>query len=115
MQSGFTTGLISVIAACGPLIEGLLAERGITVGREAIRLGCTKSGALFARRLKRKQRGYGDTLYIDEVCIKINDKQHYLWRAVDQDGEVVDVYLQATVAKPQRRTSEDSNRQAAQL
>ena len=46
-------------------------------------------------RLKRKHRGYGDTFYIDEVFVKISGKQHYLWRAVDQDGEVVDVYLQA--------------------
>jgi putative transposase len=38
---------------------------------------------------------YGDTFFIDEVFVKINGKQHYLWRAVDQDGEVVDVYLQA--------------------
>jgi putative transposase len=45
--------------------------------------------------LKRKHRGYGDTFFIDEVFVKINGKQHYLWRAVDQDGEVVDVYLQA--------------------
>jgi putative transposase len=50
--------------------------------------------------LKRKHRGYGDTFYIDEVFAgvpdhKINGKQHYLWRAVDQDGEVVDVFLQA--------------------
>lgn len=37
----------------------------------------------------------GDTFYIDEVFVKINGKQHYLWRAVDQDGEVVDVFLQA--------------------
>jgi transposase-like protein len=41
-----------------------------------------------------QHRGYGDTFYIDEVFIKINGKQHYLWRAVDQDGEVVNVYLQ---------------------
>jgi putative transposase len=45
--------------------------------------------------LKRKHRGYGDTFYIDEVFVKINGKQHYLWRAVDQDGEVADVFLQA--------------------
>jgi putative transposase len=50
--------------------------------------------------MKRKHRGYGDTFFIDEVFAgvpdhKINGKQHYLWRAVDQDGEVVDVYLQA--------------------
>jgi putative transposase len=76
-------------------IEDLLAERGITISRESIRLWCIKFGALYARRLKRKHRGYGDTFYIDEVFVKINGKQHYLWRAVDQDGDVVDVYLQA--------------------
>jgi putative transposase len=76
-------------------IEDLLAERGITVSHESIRLWCIKFGAIYTRRLKRKHRGYGDTFYIDEVSIKINGKQHYLWRAVDQDGEVVDVYLQA--------------------
>ena len=76
-------------------IEDLLAERGITVSREAIRLWCIKFGAIYARRLKRKHRGYGDTFYLDEIFVKINGKQHYLWQAVDQDGEVVDVYLQA--------------------
>ena len=76
-------------------IEDLLAERGISVSRESIRLWCNKFGTLYSRRLKRKHRGYGDTFYIDEVFVKINGKQHYLWRAVDQDGEVVDVYLQA--------------------
>ena len=76
-------------------IEDLLAERGITVSRESIRLWCIKFGAIYTRRLKRKHSGYGDTFYIDEVFVKINGKQHYLWRAVDQDGEVVDVYLQA--------------------
>ena len=45
--------------------------------------------------MKRKHRGFGDTFYVDEVFVKINGKQHYLWRAVDQDGEVVDVYPQA--------------------
>ena len=75
-------------------IEDLLAERGITVSREAIRLWCIKFGAIYTRRLKRKHLGYGDTFFIDEVFVKINGKQHYLWRAVDQDGEVVDVYLQ---------------------
>ena len=76
-------------------IEDLLAERGITVSREAIRLWCIKFGAIYTRRLKRKHRGYGDTFYIDEVFVKINGIQHYLWRTVDQDGEVVDVFLQA--------------------
>ncbi len=76
-------------------IEDLLAERCIIVTRESIRLWCIKFGAIYTRRLKRKHRGYGDTFYIDEVFVRINGKQHYLWRAVDQDGEVVDVYLQA--------------------
>jgi putative transposase len=81
-------------------IEDLLAERGITVSREAIRLWCINFGAIYTRRLKRKHRGYGDTFFIDEVFAgvpdhKINGKQRYLWRAVDQDGEVVDVFLQA--------------------
>jgi len=76
-------------------IEDLLAERGITVSYETIRLWCIKFGALYSRRLKRRHQGYGDTFFIDEVFVKINGKQHYLWRAVDQDGEVVDVFLQA--------------------
>ena len=75
-------------------IEDLLAVRGITVSYEAIRLWCIKFGAIYTRRLKRKHRGYGDTFYTDEVFVKINGKQHYLWRAVDQDGEVVDVFPQ---------------------
>jgi putative transposase len=57
-------------------------------------LWCNKFGPKFARRLRRKQQGYGDTFFIDEVFVKIQGKQHYLWSAVDQDGEVVDAYLQ---------------------
>jgi putative transposase len=76
-------------------IEDLLTERGITVSREAIRLWCIKFGAIYTRCLKPQHRGYGDTFYIDEVFVKVNGKRHYLWRAVDQDGEVVDVFLQA--------------------
>jgi hypothetical protein len=48
-------------------VEDLLAERGITVSYESIRLWCIKFGAKYARRLKRKHRGYGDTFFIDEV------------------------------------------------
>ena len=75
-------------------VEDLLAERGISVSHEAIRLWCNKFGFQFARRLRRKHQGFGDTFYIDEVFVKIQGKQHYLWRAVDQDGEVVDVFIQ---------------------
>jgi len=76
-------------------VEDLLAERGISVSYETIRLWCIKFGTRYARRIKQRHRGYGDTFYIDEVFVKINGKQQYLWHAVDQDGEVVDVYLQA--------------------
>ena len=75
-------------------IEDLLAERGITVSRESIRLWCTKFGSLYARRLRRTHRGYGDTFYIDEVFVKINGKQHYLWRAVDQCERARDATIQ---------------------
>lgn len=76
-------------------IEDLLAERGIIISYESIRLWCIKFGPQYARRLKRSHHGFGDTFYIDEVFVKIDGRQQYLWRAVDQDGEVVDVFLQA--------------------
>ena len=75
-------------------IEDLLAKRGIAVSYEAIRLWCNKFGSKYAQRLRRNHQGYGDTFFIDEVFVKIQGKKHYLWRAVDQDGEVVDVFLQ---------------------
>jgi len=84
-------------------VEDLLAERNINVSYESIRLWVNKFGPVFTRRLKCKHQGFGDTYYLDEVFVKIRGKQHYLWRAVDQDREVVDVYLQerrdATSAK----------------
>ena len=75
-------------------VEDLLAVRGIVVSYESIRLWCNKFGPQYARRLRRKHQGFGDTFYIDEVFVKICGIQHYLWRAVDQDGEIVDVFLQ---------------------
>ncbi len=75
-------------------VEDLLAQRGIIVSRESIRLWCNKFGSKYSARLRRKHQGYGDTFFIDEVFIKIEGKLHYLWRAVDQDGEVVDILLQ---------------------
>ena len=76
-------------------IEDLLALRGIIVSYGSIRLWCIKFGRHYARRLKHRHTGYGDTFYIDEVFVKINGRQHYLWRAVDQEGEVIDVFLQS--------------------
>jgi len=76
-------------------IEDLLAERGIEVSYESIRLWCNKFGPKYVKRLKRRHQGFGDTFFIDEIFVKIQGRQQYLWRAVDQDGEVVDVFLQA--------------------
>ncbi len=75
-------------------IEDLMAERGIGISYESIRLWCIKFGPKYARRLRRRHQGYGDSFFIDEVFVKIPGRQHYLWRAVDQDGDVVDVFLQ---------------------
>jgi putative transposase len=75
-------------------IEDLLSHRGIEVSDEAIRLWCNKFGPKYAQRLRRKHQGYGDTFFIDEVFVRIQGQRYYLWRAVDQDGEVVDVFLQ---------------------
>jgi putative transposase len=85
-------------------IEDLLAQRGINVTHESIRLWCNKFGSKYAEKLRRKHPGYGDTFFIDEVFIKVEGKQRYLWRAVDQDGEVVDVFLQ------QRRDAQAAKR-----
>ncbi len=75
-------------------IEDLMAERGIAISYEAIRLWCIKFSPKYARRLRRQHQGFGDTFYLDEVFARIQGLQHYLWRAIDQDGEVVDVLLQ---------------------
>ena len=75
-------------------IEDLLARRGVLVAHESIHLWCNKCGPQYEHRLRRLHRGYGDTLFIDEVFVRIRGQQRYLWRAVDQDGEVVDVLLQ---------------------
>ena len=67
-------------------VEDLLAQRGIIVSYDAIRLRVNKFGPKYAKKLKRKHGNLGDTFFIDEVFIKIECRQHYLWRAVDQDG-----------------------------
>jgi putative transposase len=55
----------------GPLVEDLLAERGIVVSYESIRLWCIKFGSKYSRRLRRNYLGFGDTLYLDEVFVRI--------------------------------------------
>jgi putative transposase len=74
-------------------VEDLLAERGIIVSYEAIRQWCWKFGPDYTRRLKKKQGRLGDTWYLDELFVRINGQQQYLWRAVDQDGDVIYILL----------------------
>ena len=75
-------------------VEDLLAERGITVTYEAIRQWCLTFGLDYARRLRRRRGRMGDTWYLDEVFVKIHGRQQYLWRAVDEDGDVIDILVQ---------------------
>ena len=58
-------------------IEDLLAEKGIVVTHESIRLWCNKFGSVYARKLKNQHQGYGDTFFLDEVFVKIQGKQLY--------------------------------------
>ena len=75
-------------------VELILAERGIVVTRESIRHWCCKFGTAFAKRLRRRRPRPGDTWHLDEVFIRLNGVLHYLWRAVDQHGVVLDILVQ---------------------
>ena len=75
-------------------VEDLLAERGIIVSHETIRQWCGKFGPDYARRLRRRQGRLGDTWFLDEVFVTINGQRQYLWRAVDQDGDLIDLLVQ---------------------
>ena len=74
-------------------VELLLAERGIIVSYETVRRWCRKFGQSFAHDLRRRRPRPGDKWYLDEVFIRIQG-QHYLWRAVDQGGVVLDILVQ---------------------
>ncbi|WP_327249261.1 IS6 family transposase [Streptomyces sp. NBC_01320] len=76
-------------------VEELLLARGITVSHEAIRRWCDRFGPWYAAALRRRRHRAGDKWHLDEVFLKINGERHYLWRAVDQDGTVLDILLQS--------------------
>ena len=82
-------------------VERLLAERGVKVSYETFRRWCRNFAQTFANRLRRRRPRPGDRWHLDEVFIKINGVQHYLWgvqhylwRAVDQEGVVLDILVQ---------------------
>jgi putative transposase len=75
-------------------VEEMLLERGIMVSYETIRRWGRKHGPDYARRIRRKQPSLNDIWHLDEVAIAIAGKKHWLWRAVDQDGYVLDEIVQ---------------------
>jgi putative transposase len=72
----------------------LLAARGITVSYETVRNWCDKFGQRYCSQIRKNREQLDNTWYLDEVFIKFNDVLHYLWRAVDQDGDEIDILAQ---------------------
>ena len=76
------------------LVEEMLLERGIVVSYEAVRRWALKFGPAYARRLRRKTPSRRDSWHLDEVVVTIAGQKHWMWRAVDQDGHVLDEIVQ---------------------
>src|SRR5829696_3291686 len=77
------------------MVEEMLAARGIEVSHETVRQWARKFGQGFDNQIRRRLPGAGDKWHLDEVCVMIRGKKHWLWRAVDQDGVVLDVLVQS--------------------
>jgi putative transposase len=77
------------------LVEEMRLERGILVSYETVRRWALKFGPAYARRLKRKTPSRRDIWHLDEVVVTIAGQKHWLWRAVDQDGYVLDEVIQS--------------------
>lgn len=75
-------------------VEELLAERGVTVSYETIRTWVARFGVQFAAMIRRERPRPSDRSYLDEVVIRIGGRTHWLWRALDADGEVLDILVQ---------------------
>jgi putative transposase len=76
-------------------VEELMLTRGVVVSYETIRSWCATFGPDYAKALRRRRPRPGDTWHLDEVFVKINGVTHYLWRAVDQHGTVLDILVQS--------------------
>ena len=76
-------------------VEDLLAQRSITVTYETVRQWCLTFGPSYARTLRRRRGRMGDTWHLDELFVTLNGHQQYLWRAVNEDGDVLDILVQA--------------------
>src|ERR671912_3020773 len=75
-------------------VEELLAERGLEVSYETVRRWVIKFGPVFARNLRRARPHPSDTWHLDEMVVSIQGRRMYLWRAVDSEGEVLDLLVQ---------------------
>src|ERR687887_1649436 len=75
-------------------IEDLLAERGLDITYETVRSWVLKFGPVIARRLRRRRPRPSDRWHLDEMVVRIAGKRMYLWRAVDHEGEVLDMLVQ---------------------
>ena len=76
-------------------IEELMLARGVVVTYETIRSWCATFGPDYANQLRRRRPRPGDKWRLDEVFVKINGTTHYLWRAVDQRGDALDILVQS--------------------
>ncbi|WP_344500283.1 IS6 family transposase [Streptomyces enissocaesilis] len=76
-------------------VAELMLQRGVIVSHETIRRWCLKFGQSYANALRRRRARPGDKWHLDEVFLTINGERKYLWRAVDQDGNVLDVLVQS--------------------
>jgi putative transposase len=77
------------------MVEEMLAARGIVVSHQTVRQWALKFGQAFANQIRRMLPCAGDKWHLDEVVVKIAGKKHWLWRAVDQSGMVLDVLVQS--------------------
>ena len=77
------------------MVEEMLAARGIEVTHETVRQSALKFGQSFANQIRRRLPAAGDRWHRDEVAISIAGKKHWLWRAVDQHGAVLDILVQS--------------------
>lgn len=78
------------------MVEDLLAALGVIVSHQTVRLWAEKFGRHFANDIrKRSSYRLGDKWHLDEIDVTIAGKKHWLWRAVDQDGFVLDVLVQS--------------------
>ena len=89
-------------------VEELMIARGVVVSYETIRRWCAKFGQAYANRLRRRRSRPGDKWHLDEVFVGINGTLCYLWRAVDQHGNVLDV-LCSRGETPRRPSGSSAN------